>query len=318
MTSKTLLLLVVFAGLVAVGLIGYGDFGETFRQLVNFPLSHLFTALALASLNYLLRFVRWSYYLYVLKIKLPLPSSALVFLSGLAMSITPGKTGEVLKSYLLRDRTGVPVSTSLPAVVMERLTDLVAVILLGLVGLALLPMPVLATLSVVLVFCGAGLLVLTSKHSQRLVDLPLLRRWKSELLNSQDSLRLLAAPRVMLVAVALGAVAWFSEGMALWVILQGLDSPLAPYQVLPIYAASTLVGAVTTIPGGLGGTEGSMVVLLQQSGLAPESASAGTLLVRVVTLGLAVLLGLAALVWVKHIRHAAWSESSALRTEKLG
>ena len=121
----------VFAALVAVGLIGYGDFGETLRQLANFPVTHLFAALALASLNYFLRFVRWSYYLYVLEIKLPLASSALVFLSGLAMSITPGKTGEVLKSYLLRDRTGVPVSTSLPAVVMERLTDLVAVILLG-------------------------------------------------------------------------------------------------------------------------------------------------------------------------------------------
>ena len=313
MTSKALLLLVVFAALVAVGLIGYGDFGETLRQVVNFPVTHLFAALALALLNYFLRFVRWSYYLYVLEIKLPLASSALVFLSGLAMSITPGKTGEVLKSYLLRDRTGVPVSTSLPAVVMERLTDLVAVILLGLVGLALLPVPVLVTLSVALVFCGVALLVVTSRHSQRIVDLPLLRRWKSELLNSQDSLRLLAAPRVMLAAVALGAVAWFSEGMALWVILRGLDSPLAVYKVLPIYAASTLVGAITTIPGGLGGTEGSMVVLLQQSGLARDVASAGTLLVRVVTLFFAVLLGLAALVWVKRIRHAAWVESSTLR-----
>ncbi|PKB64469.1 MAG: hypothetical protein BZY80_02630 [SAR202 cluster bacterium Io17-Chloro-G2] len=308
-----MLLLVVFAALVAVGLFGYGDFGETLRQLANFPVTHLFAALALASLNYVLRFLRWSYYLHVLEIKLSLASSALVFLSGLAMSITPGKTGEVLKSYLLRDRTGVPVSTSLPAVVMERLTDLVAVILLGLVGLALLPTPVLVTLSVALVFCGAGLLAVTSKHSQRLVDLPLLRRWKSDLLNSHDSLRALAAPRVMLAAVGLGAVAWFCEGMALWVILQGLDSPLAMYKVLPIYAASTLVGAITTIPGGLGGTEGSMVVLLQQSGLARDVASAGTLLVRVVTLCFAVLLGLAALVWVKRIRRAPWPEPSSLR-----
>lgn len=313
MTSKTLLLVLVLSGLVAVGLISYGDFGETIRQLVHFPVTHLFAALALALLNYFFRFMRWAYYLNVLGVKLPLGSSALVFVSGLAMSITPGKMGEVLKSYLLRDRTGVPVSTSLPAVVMERLTDLVAVILLGLVGLALLPMPVLVTLSVALVFCGIGLLALTSKHSQHLVDLPLLRRWKSELLNSQDSLKLLAAPRVMLAAVALGAVAWFSEGMALWVILQGLDSPLAIYQVMPIYAASTLVGAITAIPGGLGGTEGSMVVLMQQSGLARDVASAGTLLVRVVTLFFAVLLGLAALVWVKRIRRGAWSATSDLR-----
>lgn len=315
MGNKTLLLLVVFAALVAVALIGYGDFGETLRQLVNFPVTHLFAALALASLNYFLRFVRWTYYLNVLEIKIPLTSSALVFLSGLAMSITPGKMGEVLKCYLLRDRTGVPVSTSLPAVVMERLTDLVAVILLGLVGIALLPTPVLITLSMALVICGGVFLGVTSKHSQRLVDLPLLRRWKSELLTSQESLRLLAAPRVMLAAVVLGTVAWFSEGLALWVILQGLDGPLAIYRALPIYAAATLVGAITTMPGGLGGTEGSMVVLLQQSGLSPDVASAGTLIVRVVTLFFAVLVGLGALLWVKRVRHARLPESSTLRTK---
>ena len=315
MGNKTLILLVVFAVVVAAALIGYGDFRETLRQLANFPLSHLFAALALASLNYFLRFVRWTYYLNVLEVKIPLAPSALVFLSGLAMSITPGKMGEILKCYLLRDRAGVPISTSLPAVLMERLTDLVAVIMLGLVGLALLPTPLLITLSVALGVCGGLFLVLTSRHSQRLVDLPLLRRWKSELLTSQESLKLLTAPRVMLVAVALGAVAWFSEGLALWVILQGLDGPLVIYRVLPIYAASTLVGAITTLPGGLGGTEGSMVALLQQSGLAADVASAGTLIVRVVTLFFAVLVGLGALLWVKRVQNAVSPESSRMGTK---
>ena len=155
---------------------------------------------------------------------------------------------------------------------------------------------------------------LTSRHSQRLVDLPLLRRWKSELLNSKEALTVLAAPRVMLAAVALGTAAWFSEGLALWVILQGLDGPLAIDKVLPIYAAATLVGAVTPLPGGLGGTEGSMVALLQQTGLARDVASAGTLIVRVVTLFFAVVVGFAALLWVKRLQPDAF-HSSAPRAE---
>jgi len=313
--NKSLLLLLAFAALVVIGVIAYGDFGETIRQLAGFPLTHLLAALALALVNYLLRFARWSFYLKVLDVKIPLATSALVFLSGLAMSITPGKVGEVLKSHLLQDRVGVPVSTSLPAVVMERLTDLVAVIILGLVGLALLPVPVVITLSVVLVVCGGVLLGATSRHSQRLTGLPLLRRWKNDLLDSQESLRHLAAPRVMLVAVALGTVAWCSEGVALWVILHGLDESLAVHQVLPIYAAATLVGAITTLPGGLGGTEASMVALLQQSGLPRDAASAGTLLVRVVTLFFAVLLGLAALACVKRMRPAAKAEPLNLRAK---
>ena len=135
MTSKSLLLLLVFAVLVVAGLIAYGDFSETLQQLSGFPLKHLSASLALALLNYFLRFARWAYYLKAFGIKIPLSSSSLVFLSGLAMSITPG---EVLKSHLLRDRAGVPVSISLAAVVMERITNVVAVVATGIgwVGVA--------------------------------------------------------------------------------------------------------------------------------------------------------------------------------------
>ena len=67
-------------------------------------------------------------------------------------------------------------------------------------------------------------------------------------------------------------------------------------EALPIYAAATLVGAMSTLPGGLVGAEGSMVALLQQAGITRALASTGTLLVRLVTLWFAVALGLAALV----------------------
>ena len=83
-------------------------------------------------------------------------------------------------------------------------------------------------------------------------------------------------------------------------------------KVLPIYAAATLVGAITTLPGGLGGTEAGMVSLLQQNGLPRDAASAGTLLVRVVTLFFAAILGLVALVFVKRMKVAGRTETSTL------
>ena len=105
----------------------------------------------------------------------------------------------------------------------------------------------------------------------------------------------MTAPVPLLVATLLGALAWLSEGVALWVILQGLDAEVALLWALPIYAAATLVGAVTALPGGLVGTEGTMLALLQQTGISRGAASTGTLLVRLVTLWFAVLVGLAAL-----------------------
>ena len=101
MASKKLLLLIFLAALVFVGLMGYGDFRDVGQRIANFPVSYLLAALSLAALNYLLRFFRWVYYLKVLKIDVPLQTSLLVFLSGLALSLTPGKVGELVKSYLL-------------------------------------------------------------------------------------------------------------------------------------------------------------------------------------------------------------------------
>lgn len=284
MTSWKLLLLIILAVLVFVGVAGYGDFRATFGNLSQFPIVYLLGALGLAALNYALRYLRWSFYLRVLNVQVPLGLNCLVFLSGLAMSVTPGKAGELLKSYLLRDRAGVPVARSAPVVVMERLTDVVSVVLLAMIGLASLPLYLLLILGAALLLCGGALALFASRTGSRIFDLPLLRRWQADLQASHEGLRLLTTPRVMTLAILLGAGAWLSEGVALWLILRGLQAGAPIIQALPIYAAATLVGAVSALPGGLVGTEGSMIALLQQIGVSRPVASSGTLLVRLVTL----------------------------------
>ena len=284
-----------------VALVGYGDFGDTVDEIGSLPVGYLFAGLGLASANYLLRFLRWAFYLKVLKIDAPARISTLVFLSGLAMSITPGKAGELVKCYLLNSRTGVPVSRSAPVVVMERLTDVISVIILGFTGFALLPTPIIVVLAVALAASVAGLMFAVSRQALRLTALPILSRWSELLRDSQEGFKELAAARVIVVGVVIGAVAWFAEGLALWVILKGIGSDIDLVRALPIYAAATLVGAVMALPGGLVGTEGSMLAFLQQSGVSKVGASAGTVLVRLVTLWFAVAVGLVALLALRGI-----------------
>ena len=299
--NKKWLLPAALALAVFMALVGYGDFGETVDEIGGLPLRYLFAGLGLASANYLLRFLRWAFYLRVLKIDAPGRVSVLVFLSGLAMSITPGKAGELVKCYLLNSRTGVPVSRSAPVVVMERLTDVISVIILGLTGFALLPGPIIAVLAVALVLTVAGSIFAVSRKASRLASLPILSRWTGLLRDSQEGFKELAAPKVMATGVLIGAVAWFAEGLALWVILKGIGSDIDLVRALPIYAAATLVGAVTALPGGLVGTEGSMLAMLQQSGITKATGSAGTVLVRLVTLWFAVAVGLVALLALRRI-----------------
>ena len=299
--DKRWLLLVALTIGVFVVLVGYGDFGDTLDEISSLSISYLIAGLALALANYFLRFVRWIFYLDVLGIKAPAAVSTLVFLSGLAMSITPGKAGELVKCYFLNSKTGVPVRRSAPVVVMERLTDVISVIILGLTGCLLLPVPIIVILAIALLATVIGILFAVSRHASRAVSLPILSRWTDLLKDSQNGFKVLAAPRVMFVGVAVGSVAWFAEGLALWVILKGIGSEIDLVKALPIYAAATLVGAVTALPGGLVGTEGSMLALLQQSGVPRAGASAGVVLVRLVTLWFAVLVGLLALLALQRI-----------------
>ena len=295
MTSRKLLLLVTLTVVVFVALAGYGDFKTVGARLASFPLHYLSAALALAALNYTLRFFRWSYYLGLLKIEVPFRLSLLVFLSGLALSLTPGKVGELVKGYFLRNRAGVPLTSSIPAILMERLTDVIAIVLLGLIGLTLLPESIRWILLVVLIFSGVFIYLLASHRSQMLFSLPLLRRWREDVEHSREGLRRLTAPKPMLISVGLGLVAWLSEGLALWIIIKGLGADLSLVWTLPVYASATIAGAISTLPGGLIGTEGAMLALLQQGGVARDVAAAGTLLVRLVTLWFAVAIGLGAL-----------------------
>src|SRR3989304_432305 len=131
------LLVSLVLGLVVVfGLMVYGDFPSMVEALGRFKWAYVPAILALTLLNYVLRFIKWHYYVGLVGARdVKKLDSFLLFFSGLSMVMTPGKLGEWLKSYLLREISGVPVSRSAPIIIAERLTDGVAMGLLALGGL---------------------------------------------------------------------------------------------------------------------------------------------------------------------------------------
>ena len=88
--------LVVLLGAVVFGtLLIYGDLPDLFQSLREFPLRYLAVVLALVLVGYLIRWVRWAYYLRTVEVDLKLSHSFLIFFSGLSMAISPGKVGEL-------------------------------------------------------------------------------------------------------------------------------------------------------------------------------------------------------------------------------
>ena len=150
--SIALGVLVVFALSVS------SDATRLLQVLARFDWAIVPYVIGLTLVNYCLRFLKWQYYLRVVGISsVPVAQSATIFVAGLSMVITPGKVGELLKSYLLRHHRGVPIGKSAPIIVAERLTDGIAMILLASVGLLTyrvgfqILIPILTTVIVVLI-----------------------------------------------------------------------------------------------------------------------------------------------------------------------
>jgi hypothetical protein len=133
------LILGLILGLVVVaGLSIYADFTSMLRVLRDFEWWLLPLILLCTLFNYGLRFFKWDVYLPMVGATgVSKKDSLLIFLSGMAMAMTPGKVGEVLKSYLLKQVRGTPIAASAPVVLAERLTDGVAMLILATAGFIL-------------------------------------------------------------------------------------------------------------------------------------------------------------------------------------
>src|ERR1051326_8228008 len=117
----------------------WGDAPAVLNALKRFPPVLVVPVVLLTTWNYALRYLRWNYYLRVLGVSgVSNAESGLVFLSGFAMGLTPGKSGEVTKSYWLREIAGsdrAPLARTAPIVFAERLVDGIAMLLLATSGL---------------------------------------------------------------------------------------------------------------------------------------------------------------------------------------
>lgn len=299
-----LALSLLFALVVFIALTFYADAPRLFAALAQFDWRFLPLALAATLTNYLLRFVRWHYYLDVIGVNhVPRRDSLLIFLTGFSLTMTPGKLGEVLKSFWLKNRYATPVSSSAPIVVAERLTDVLGMVLLAAIGLGFYP---LGSGALALVLAATALFVivvqqraLAERWLERAARWRGLGRFASMARNLYESASLLLRAKPLLVALALATAAWFGECLAFFFVLLGIGQPpsaLLLLQATFIYAAASLFGALSMLPGGLGATEGGMALLLQQIvSAAREEAVAATLVVRLCTLWFAVLLGVLAL-----------------------
>ena len=324
---------VVFGMLVYVGMALWADVRGLGEVLTNIPLWVLPAACGLSLVNYAFRFLKWQRYLRLLDIRLDPTSSVLIYLSGLSMAITPGKMGEVFKSWLIRKVDGTRIHASAPIVVAERFTDLLGYLILVAIG-GISTQPEYAWMFwAMLGLCAVGLVLAGSRTFSRLCSgtfhrLPYLWRLAPRIEGSFASTRVLLSPKEIVMPTLVSVVGWGCECTGFWLIANAVVPDSVPYLFAVFaFAFSAVAGAVLIIfPGGLVVTEFSLgrLVRLRLSDmgftrLAAQQTAAGiVILARLCTLWFAVGLGLlATALFTRHYGNVEESDPDEASSEPV-
>jgi glycosyltransferase 2 family protein len=296
----------ILGALVFAALSLFTDIRAVGDSLAGFGWTALWLILGWTIFNYVLRWLKWDYYLRKLGMGdgVSYTDSGLLFTSGMIMAVTPGKIGEVFKSYLLKRVNGTPISASAPIVMAERLTDGLGMLLLMAVGLNLYP-PARPLFWLLLALGVIGIAALQYRPAalwllDRVDRVPGLKRAGPAARAFYESTFALLSWRLLLVSTILSIVSWGGECIAFYYVLTGFGiEPSFDLLLIAtfVFAASTLFGLVSFLPGGLGTSEASSVALLVAliPAMALPVATAATIMIRFCTLWFGVSLGVLAL-----------------------
>lgn len=294
---------VAAAALMYVGYSAWVGLDAVADALGRFSWVYYIPAILLTLLNYALRFWKWHYLLGRLGVRIPWKEDAGIFGSGLAMVLSPGKVGELLKPWLVRERTGTPMVQTIPALITERLTDGIAVLVLAAISVSTYAGDQARLVFVPIALTVAGLAVLSSQGVSLgilngLAKIPLLERVAVRLIEMYTAMRICLAPVPLVVTVLVSMVAWGGECVGYWLVLKGFGAEPTLGVSTFLYAFATVTGGAS--PGGLGIADGVLVELPKRLviGLDPGSALASALLIRLATLWLGVVIGAFALLGI--------------------
>ncbi len=275
----------------------YGNYKSVLLSFEQFNFFLLPLLFSLSFLTFLTRFYKWNYYLHLLNIKITTRESFVIFMSSLIMLATPGALGELFKSYLVKQITGDQISKTAPIVFSERITDLISVIIIALIGAVIYNYGILIMSLLIILFIALVLFISNKNVSLRLINflsrLKFLHKYLSKINIAYESFHSMLKGKSLFFMVFTSLISWSFECLSFYIILKSLSAEISLVWASFAYAFGTIIGSLTMLPGGVGVTDGSFVFLIVQKGFSKNTAVASTFIIRAVTLWFAVAVGAA-------------------------
>jgi glycosyltransferase 2 family protein len=246
---------------------------------------------------FLFQSLRFHIILKKLGIETTIKNSILVHVSSLSMLITPGAAGSLLKSVLLKKKTGNSISSTAPIVFFERWLELTSITII--IGFFLLWY---YSIESILVFLIGIIIILISfiifkKSSginfinKLLIKTKILKKFTINQNDFIETTNILITSKNIISLLSLSLFSKIFPIFAVFYIFKSFNLDLNILQTSQIYFVGQIIGALTFVPGGILVTEASLLGLMLNSGIEFSIASIIVILIRLLTFWFPILLG---------------------------
>ncbi len=294
-------LILLFASIAILGLMMAVGVDFDFEQLrtlfARLGLPLIASLLLLSIVNFALRTFRWLWFSYSLKLGVPWQKSAIYYLAGFSMGVTPGRMGEFIRLWLLRREHGIRYHRALPLLIGDRVNDLLVINMLALgAGMMIDSAPLVIVFAALAFVISTNLMLRYPRYLLSVIDTlySLSQRWRRIFAAARRTLktgRVVFSAANATLASTCSIFAWFAECLAFYLLLSALDLNISLEAATFIYSFATLVGALSFLPGGLGGFEVTALILLNARGIDIGTAAFAISVIRLTTLWFSVAIG---------------------------
>nr|AIE97824.1 putative integral membrane protein [uncultured marine thaumarchaeote KM3_03_B05] len=298
-SNKILIVVVAVIGLYAAFLI-VSDINTIYNKILDFKIEFIPVILLLVTSGLFTLFFRWHLLLRNAKISIPVKDSFLILASGWALTIIPGKVGELVKSQLLKTKFGIARSKTVPIVILEQFYTAIGLVSLSFFGIWYfeLGVYVLGFFTATLIF--VFVLLSSKKAFNKIVSLLEKRKFTSKfvepLSSSYDAIKDGIRGPITLYASGLSILFWLIEAISIYLILLafGIDT-IGFLTIISVYTTSIMLGILSFLPLGLGVVEGTLASFFTIHGIDVSLALTIVIVIRLFTRWYAVLFGFIAL-----------------------
>ena len=297
--NRLILVLVAVIGIYAIFLF-VSDYNIISEKISNFKINYLPLILLLVSASWIPLIIKWHFLLKNCEIDIPLKKSIAVFFSGVAFEITPGQIGALIKSQILKTSYNIPRTKTVPIVIVEKVYDLIGAILASVIGIIILGMEIYLIAIAISVLAFIFFFMYYKPASElffnRITKLKFFSKHIENISGFYEIVQKSTNVRAATICILLALAYWFMVSAAAYYTLISFDVNILDYlKVLAIYSTSTLLGAISFIPAGIGITEGSIAGLFTLNGIDVSTALILAVMIRIFTLWYSVSVGFIAL-----------------------